>query len=371
MPSAAAVAARPALERRERETARLLAGPLDRLNFGCGPHPLHGWTNIDNGDGEWYDAPEASEVIKLDIFEALDALPDGVASCITSEHLFEHFTLEQGHDILHHWFRVLRPGGVLRIVCPDLEAEAELFLRQITPASDEVIDRHRLRWLGDRYAFRPGEQLTRAMVLNYGMRLDGHKFVYDEETLRQSMRLAGFASIARETFGHSTHPALHRIDLHDGGDTGRAWVPGMALVMEGTKAGNAPTPLQTPAPVRPAQAGEAPPDPAAGLKRRLVELTADLCAARGYRRIALYGAGQHTAPIVREPWLARGVLVVAILDDAPRVESISGVRVCTPSHLRERVDAIVVSSDAHEQVIASRAAAAFPSTPVLRIYAEE
>lgn len=360
----------PSADRRERETARLLAGPMDRLNFGCGPHPLFGWTNIDNGDGEWYDAPDAADVIKLDIFEALDALPDGVASCITSEHMFEHFTLEQGHTLLRQWCRILKPGGVVRIVCPDLEAEAELFLREITPAPAEVIDRHRLRWLGDRYRFQAGEQLTRAMVLNFGMRLDGHKFVYDEETLRQSMRLAGFTSITRETFGHSTHPALHAIDVHDGGETGRTWVPGMALIMEGTRPGAALESLGTPAPARPFVARPPVPDPAEMYKRRLVELTADLCAARGYRRIALYGAGRHTAPITREPWLSRGVLVVAILDDAPKVDAINAVRVCTPSHLRERVDAIVVSSDAHEDAIARRAAESLPGVPVVRIYAD-
>src|SRR5262249_23116162 len=141
----------------------------------------------------------------------------------------EHFTLEQGHTLLREWRRVLKPGGVVRIVCPDLHAEARLFLRQINPAPDEVIDRHRLKWLADRYRFRAGEKLTRAMVLNYGMWLDGHKFVYDEETLRQSLTLAGFKEISRATFGKSAHAALRGIDTHDGGETGRGWIPSLAL----------------------------------------------------------------------------------------------------------------------------------------------
>jgi hypothetical protein len=202
------------------------------------------------------------------------------------------------------------------------------------------------------------------------MRLDGHKFVYDEETLRQSLRLAGFTDLTRETFGHSRHAALHAVDLHDGGDTGRSWVPGMALVMEATKPGKTPASLSAPSPARPASPAPAVTDPSAGYKQRLIELTADLCAARGYRRIALYGGGKHTAPVTREPWASRGVTVAAIIDDAPQTDTLAGVRVCTPSHLREAIDAVVVSSDAHEDTIAERAAAAFPGVPVLRIYAD-
>src|SRR5690606_37755139 len=131
-------------------------------------------------------------------------------------------------------------------------------------------------------------------------------------------------------FGHSRHAALHDIDLHDGGDTGRSWIPGMALVMEAAKPGNAPASLGTPSPLRRAEAAPAVADPGAAYKQRLIELTADLCAARGYRRIALYGGGRHTASITREPWALRGVAVVAIIDDAPTTDTIAGVRVCTP-----------------------------------------
>ncbi|MFA6044908.1 MAG: hypothetical protein WC718_07980 [Phycisphaerales bacterium] len=373
------IIAEPVGARVKSETARLLAGPLQRLNFGCGPHPLPGWTNIDGGDGVWYGAPDDDRVIKLDLFEALHALPGGVASRIYSEHLFEHFTLAQGHTILRQWCRALQVGGVVRIICPDLESEAKLLLKQISPASDDTIDRHRLKWLGDRYRFQPGERLTRAIVLNYGMWLDGHKFVYDAETLEQSMRLAGFEDITRCKFGESSHEDLRGIDSHDGGETGRTWVPQIALVMEGTKRregqmsahfevpGNEPNarPDSTYEP-KPAQHREM------RLQTRLVEMVAALCAAKGYRRIALFGAGKHTAAIVHEPWESHGVRVVAVLDDSPRASDIAGVRVMKPEALGDPIDAVVVSSDTFENEIYARARASFGArgVPVLRIYAD-
>src|SRR5690606_9594696 len=51
-----------------RECQRLLATDLDKLNFGCGDHPLPGWVNIDGGDGAWYTAPARRDVIALDLF---------------------------------------------------------------------------------------------------------------------------------------------------------------------------------------------------------------------------------------------------------------------------------------------------------------
>jgi SAM-dependent methyltransferase len=123
----------------------------------------------------------------------------------------------------------------VRITCPDLQRETRLFLGEIEPAPDDVIDRHRRRWLGDRYVLKPGERLTPAIVLNYGMWLDGHRFVYDLDTLRQSMSLAGFEHVTRCRFSESDHEALRGIDRHDGGETGRSWIPSMALVAEATR----------------------------------------------------------------------------------------------------------------------------------------
>lgn len=108
------------------------------------------------------------------------------------------------------------------------------------------------------------------------------------------------------------------------------------------------------------------------LRSRLVELTAQVCAARGLRRIALYGAGRHTESILPGPWPAAGVQVVAVLDDhAPANRaSIAGVPIVRPEALPVPVDAVVVSSDRFEEAIAARAAAFFAprGVPVLKLY---
>lgn len=106
------------------------------------------------------------------------------------------------------------------------------------------------------------------------------------------------------------------------------------------------------------------------LRRRLIESIAERCAASGYRRIALYGAGRHTAPIIRQPWAWHGIAVVAVLDDHPTEESLSGVPIVRAGEFRAPVDAVVISSDAHEEPMFTRALGLFGprGVPVVRIY---
>lgn len=127
------------------------------------------------------------------------------------------------------------------------------------------------------------------------------------------------------------------------------------------------------APTRAAPAGIAQTDPARVWKDLLIERAAALCDALNYRRIALYGAGRHTLPLVRQPWQWHDVRVVAIIDDDPRTTHLRGVPVIRPEQVPGHLDpiqAIVISSDAHEDRIEERARAnpALRGLPLLRIY---
>jgi ubiquinone/menaquinone biosynthesis C-methylase UbiE len=114
-------------------------------------------------------------------------------------------------------------------------------------------------------------------------------------------------------------------------------------------------------------------DDVARLKRMLVGRVAEECARRGWKRIALYGAGRHTRMYIRQPWGWHGVRVVAVVDDNPGTDRIGGIEVVRPTNLCGRIDAVVVSSDRYEDMIAERAAAVFGARgiPVVRIYGDE
>lgn len=110
------------------------------------------------------------------------------------------------------------------------------------------------------------------------------------------------------------------------------------------------------------------------LRERVLDRTAAWLAAKGVRRIALYGMGRHSRAIIRQPWLFHGISVVAVLDDQPTAASLVGVRVLSPAQARAGaagpIDAVVVSTTQYEDQIAERAAEAFAGTgvEVVRLY---
>ncbi len=98
-----------------------------------------------------------------------------------------------------------------------------------------------------------------------------------------------------------------------------------------------------------------------------------LCQANSCRRIALYGAGQHTKNLLG--WLANNAAagpapeIKCIFDDKPHAASLNGIAVITPDTLScSQIDAIVVSSDAFEPEIYQKAIASGIPLPVYRLY---
>ncbi len=82
-----------------------------KLNLGCGPHRIEGYTGVDLLPGP-----------AVDIVAPADKLPfkDGEVDEILAEHLIEHLTFFQFNRAMAEWYRVLKPGGRLTIECPDL-----------------------------------------------------------------------------------------------------------------------------------------------------------------------------------------------------------------------------------------------------------
>lgn len=171
-----------------------------KLHLGCGAIILEGWINVD------IDPPKGG--FKQDLRRPLPQGHDEV-DFIFHEHFLEHLTLDEGMVFLRDCYRVLKPGGVMRVVTPDLMHLARSYVR------------------GDLLQI-PGvwEPRGLARMMNEAMRLWGHQFVYDQHELFSTMREAGFHSVNVRQYKSSQHEALNGIDQrpHYG-----------ELIMEGTK----------------------------------------------------------------------------------------------------------------------------------------
>lgn len=171
--------------------------PAPRLHIGCGANPLAGWLNTDY-------LPDDPAILHLDA-TARFPLPDASVELVFSEHMIEHLALAGGMTMIEQCFRVLRPGGRLRISTPSMEALIAIYQDPLKPAHAAYIDYHRDHWF-------TGPLPTPAMIFNDFYRNWGHLTIYDEATLRASLERAGFVSIAPVTLGESSVEALRGME---------------------------------------------------------------------------------------------------------------------------------------------------------------
>ncbi len=126
--------------RPHRESPPDCAGPPKMLNVGCGRQFHPEWENIDLESVSPHVKPH-------DVTNGLPYASDSL-DVVYHSHILEHLKPEKGRELIDECFRVLRPGGVLRIVVPDLERIANLYLRMHDKAwkGDERAEIH-YRWM--------------------------------------------------------------------------------------------------------------------------------------------------------------------------------------------------------------------------------
>lgn len=90
------------------------------LNVGCGHHRHPDWVNVDMYDSD-------GGIIVHDLRTPLP-FADSTFDVVYHSHALEHFDREQGERLLRECWRVLTPGGVLRVAVPDLEQIARGYL---------------------------------------------------------------------------------------------------------------------------------------------------------------------------------------------------------------------------------------------------
>jgi len=93
------------------------------VNLGCGNRFHPEWINFDF-------STHHPAVKQVNLREGIP-LPDNHADVVYHSHVLEHFLQNEASKFIAECFRVLKPGGILRVAVPNLEVIAKLYLHYL------------------------------------------------------------------------------------------------------------------------------------------------------------------------------------------------------------------------------------------------
>ena len=158
------------------------------LNLGSGADKLPGWTSVDMN-------PEYTPDVVHDLRETPLPFDDASADLVYMEMALSQLYLSQGIALLRDCFRLMRPGGTLRVN----EFDFQLLLA--------TWETREPKWWN----------MTRAEKHFSHFHRYGWHMLWDRETLTKHLALAGFENIHEETRTLSAIQALKSLDKRRSG----------------------------------------------------------------------------------------------------------------------------------------------------------
>jgi len=212
----------------------------NNINVGCGMTPTKGWNNFDNSWSirlagkpivvsmlrvlgvlkptqlKYIEFTKKSNIYWADASKHLP-LADNSVDVLYSSHMLEHLDRQKAQSFLNEAKRVLKSGGIIRIVVPDLrlliedyikEKDANKFITRLHMNMDmprSLIDKLKYLFVGDRR----------------------HQWNYDTISLSNLLKISGFENPTVLEPGVTTILNPGALDLHERAEE--------SLYMEATK----------------------------------------------------------------------------------------------------------------------------------------
>lgn len=247
-----------------------MAGELMMLvNVGCGTRTRDGWVNIDRSA---YFLLRKSSVLRffarlflteerlsrlsqlsgnLIWHDLKNGIPitDDCVSMVYASHVLEHIDREYVDHFLAEIYRVLRPGGIIRIVVPDFKRlvdkyvatfeaalKKELVIAVHERSIEELLEQSVRKIPASlRTAGRWRRKLEMAVLGDARARGETHQWMYDRLTLANLLEKNGFVDIVERNYKTSYMVEWRSFMLDEESD-GSEYKPG-SLYMEARKPG--------------------------------------------------------------------------------------------------------------------------------------
>jgi predicted SAM-dependent methyltransferase len=180
---------------------------VDKLHMGCGQVLLSGWCNIMYERGKEYGNPKmhnGARFLNYDLLAPWLWMENSIRN-IAAAHFIEHLNLDQCLEFCAKAYKILSPGGVLRLSCPDLEIYARNYCAgNTTFFNDEKIKK---------YCFTRQARTKSQIFASKAYDNGAHKWFHDFPSVRDVMERCGFSSIRKCNRLEGQTPDLQLLEL--------------------------------------------------------------------------------------------------------------------------------------------------------------
>ena len=194
------------------------------IQYGCGWDAPEGWVN--------FDASPTLRIERLPVFgrrlsamvkrnpvpfpdnvrygDIVKGLPLGDETCrsVYCSHVLEHLGLDDFRKALANTKRLLQPGGIFRLVLPDLAFYVSQYLASASP--DAALEFMRTTGLGVSSRARGVKGFMQELMGN-----SRHRWMWDYPSLERELDQAGFKQIRKALLGDSTDEKFNQVECQE------------------------------------------------------------------------------------------------------------------------------------------------------------
>ena len=171
-----------------------------KLQIGAQSNSIEGWLNVDI-------EPKTNDVAFMDATEIFPFKSE-TFDYVYAEHMIEHIQYEDADNMIRECFRVLKPGGKIRIATPNLDSLAQVVTKPDDADSKEYVNAIMERFYPQEIPQNPVYVINK---LFYGFH---HRFIHNEVSLQYLFTKHGFEHGVKCAVGESSDEYLCGIEQH-------------------------------------------------------------------------------------------------------------------------------------------------------------
>lgn len=206
------------------------------VHIGCNVIAPESWVNIDGSWNAWFSRysmvrkllwklrfidekvanyPWPKNILIWDVNKGLP-FPHNSIEGIYSSHLLEHLSQSKATFFVQECYRVLKVGGRIRLVVPDLRSYIEEYVQMKKGTPESPLPANRLMERLNTCHWHDREMLSFPLRIYRAMKdFLSHKWMYDRESLISLLQEAGFENVSEKNYLDSVIPRIADVERED------------------------------------------------------------------------------------------------------------------------------------------------------------